>query len=431
MPLAFLWRSLRKDSKAFNLKLAMWQKISVFCVLFLIMNLLTSCLTDQLGGAFSQKPEDLTSKISVESQRLINQAYQGITPTHLVDHHVHILGLGTQGTQAFVNPKMQSWLHPLHRLKFGVYASASGITDFSQADQQYVARLLTLVQAMSPSGKFHILAFDKAYHTDGQVNLDKTEFYVPNEYVVQLAQAHPEIFEPVISVHPYRKNALTELEKWAKQDVKYVKWLPNAMVINPSSPKIIPFYQTMKRYGMVLLSHTGEEQAVEAEEDQHLGNPLLLRTPLEQGVQVIIAHAASLGVCKDLDSPQTLDVSCFSLFLRLMDEKKYEGLLFGEVSAVLQYNRIPIPILTILKRQDLHNRLVNGSDYPLPAVNLVFRLDGLVKEKLLTQEEAESLREIYDYNPLLFDFVLKRTIQHPQTHQTLSTSTFMQNPNLP
>ena len=37
----------------------------------------------------------------------------------------------------------------------------------------------------------------------------------------------------------------------------------------------------MKELDLVLLSHGGEEKAVEAEEDQKLGNPLLLRRALD------------------------------------------------------------------------------------------------------------------------------------------------------
>ena len=36
--------------------------------------------------------------------------------------------------------------------------------------------------------------------------------------------------------------------------------------------------------------------------------------------------------------------SCFDLFLRLMDEPKYVGLLFGEISAITQFNRMPGPL---------------------------------------------------------------------------------------
>ena len=51
------------------------------------------------------------------------------------------------------------------------------------------------------------------------------------------------------------------------------------MGIDPSDPQCDPFYEQMKQLDLVLLSHGGEEKAVEAKEDQKLGNPLLLRRP--------------------------------------------------------------------------------------------------------------------------------------------------------
>ena len=113
-----------------------------------------------------------------------------------------------------------------------------------------------------------------------------------------------------------------------------------------------------------------------------------------------------------------------------MDEKRYEGLVFGEISAMTQFNRIGKPLQTILAREDLHKRLVNGSDYPLPAVNILIRTKPLVKHGYLTSAEGESLKEIYNYNPLLFDFVLKRTLKHPRTSKRFPASVFMVNPSL-
>ena len=92
--------------------------------------------------------------------------------------------------------------------------------------------------------------------------------------------------------------------------------------------------------------------------------------------------------------------------------------------------RMPVPFATLLKRQDLHSRLVNGSDYPLPAINSLIWTRSLVRSGFITAEERQSLNEIYDYNPLLFDFVLKRTMRHPETKQKLATSVFMENPGL-
>lgn len=389
----------------------------------------SGCVIDRLGGAFSREPEALTREASPETKKLIEQALAGIEPARLIDHHTHMLAIGTSVKDAFANRKMLSGLN-LERLKFRIYVSATGIKNLGNADEEYIARLIRLARAAAPRGKFRILAFDKHYNSDGSINLAKTTMYVPNHYVVALAEKYPDVFTPVASVHPYRSDALPELEKWAKAGVRYVKWLPNAMGMNPANSVIEPFYRKMKEHRMILLSHAGEEQAVEAKEDQKLGNPLLLRKPLDMGLRVVIAHAASLGECADLDSHPPRQVDCFDLFVRMMDEPKYVGLLFGEISAMLQFNRMPEPLLALLKRQDLHPRLVNGSDYPLPAINSLIWTWSMARAGFITSEERESLNEIYDYNPLLFDFVLKRTLRHPETKQKFAASVFMANPGL-
>ena len=398
-----------------------------FCLIVSIS--LSGCLLQQLGGAFSKEPEELEGA-SPGAKALIRGAFEGIDPQRLVDHHVHIVGLGTHGTGAYTNENGGSWWNRVERVKFAVYASAAGIKNRDNADQEYVARLARLLRGFPSGGKARILAFDQHYNPDGSVNPDKTAFYVPNEYVFRLVQDYPDLFLPVISVHPYRPDALEELEKWARRGAQYVKWLPNAMGIDPSSPRLDSFYRKMKHYRMILLSHAGEEQALDAQADQRLGNPLLLRKPLDHGLRVIVAHGASLGRCADLDRPTKADPSCFDLFLRLMDEKKYDGLLFGEISAALQFNRMPGPISTLLQRQDLHRRLVNGSDYPLPAINFLIRTGAMARDGFVTAAQRDHLNEIYDYNPLLFDFVLKRTLRHPQTGLKLAPSVFMANPGL-
>lgn len=387
------------------------------------------CLLHQIGGAFKHSPEQL-DRISTAASDLIKRAFEDIDPTRLIDHHTHIAGLGTQGSGAFVNPKMLSWKHPFHRLKFKVYMSSAGVGDEINADKQFIDRLQSLVSNIPFHGKHRLLAFDKNYRSDGSVNLEKTEFYVPNEYVFDVADRHPKLFLPNISVNPYRADAVEELRKWAAKGARIVKWLPNAMGINPSDPACDSFYQTMKELDLILLSHGGEEKAVQAEEDQKLGNPLLLRRALAHRVKVIVAHCAGLGVNEDLDDPDKKLTANFDLFLRLMNDKRYEGLVFGEISAMTQFNRIGHPLSTVLSREDLHSRLVNGSDYPLPAVNILIRTEPLIKLGYLDKMHRPALQEIYHYNPLLFDFVLKRTLKLPGTERKLPASIFMTNAEL-
>jgi len=388
------------------------------------------CLLKHVGGAFTHKPSELKDRLSAKASDLVKRSFEDVDEAHLLDYHTHVAGVGAHGTGAFVNPKMRTWHHPLHRLKFEVYLSAAGVDAEGDADSQFVSRLKDLVRHAGHHGRHRLLAFDKNYFPDGTANLEKTEFYVPNEYVFSLAEADADIFEPVISVNPYRADACAELERWAARGARMVKWLPNAMGIDPSDERCDSFYAKMKQLGLVLLSHGGEEKAVEAEEDQRFGNPLLLRRPLEHGVKTVVAHCAGLGTSEDLEDPARERVSNFRLFLRLMDDRRYDGLVFGDISAMTQFNRIGEPLSTVLAREDLHARLVNGSDYPLPAVNALIRTRPLARAGYLDEDEREPLRELYGFNPLLFDFVLKRRLRLPGTNRRLPASVFAAHPEL-
>jgi mannonate dehydratase len=191
------------------------------------------------------------------------------------------------------------------------------------------------------------------------------------------------------------------------------------MGMDPASPKCDRFYQALARLNLPLLTHGGEEKAVHGGSMSELNNPLRLRRPLDQGVRVIVAHCASLGESIDIDrGPNGPRLEGFELFQRLMDEPRYEGRLFGEISAVTQANRTESILATLIRRVEWHARLINGSDYPLPGVMPLFSPRRFVKQQFLTDAQAQVLSEIRRYNPLLFDFVLKRSLVSGGQHFT-------------
>jgi len=129
----------------------------------------------------------------------------------------------------------------------------------------------------------------------------------------------------------------------------------------------------------------------------------------------------------DLDSPGKTAHN-FDLFLRLMADPAYQGRLFGDLSAITQINRLPAPLKTLLARPDLDGRLLNGSDYPLPGVDLVIWTRRLAELGLITRAERRALNEIWKRNPLLFDFVLKRTLKDPRTGRRFDAALFQRTP---
>ena len=289
------------------------------------------------GFVRAARPGAPDGPLSLKAQALYDRAWKGLDPARVLDTHAHVVGLGTGGSGCWVNPRMQSLLrHPAHYARFAIYVRAAGVTDTAEADAQYVARLVERVRSQRPHGRLLILAFDWVHDTDGNPVREESEFYTPNDYVLRLAREYPDCFVPAVSIHPYRKDAVEELHRCVEAGAVAVKWLPNAHVIDPSSPRCDAFYDALVELDVPLVTHAGEERAVHAEEAQKCGNPLHLRRPLERGVTVVVAQGASLGKGEDLDAPGTQKplADSFDLFLRLMSEPQWEGRLWGDISAL-------------------------------------------------------------------------------------------------
>ena len=342
----------------------------------------------------------------------VRQAFAGLRPEYVWDAHVHLLGNGDSGSGAWINPRLRSLRHPLLYTQSSFFLNAACTLEDS-ADESFLARLLALRQGFPPASRFMLLAFDYSYDESGRRRPDLSAFHIPNELAARLCREHPEQFEWIASIHPYREDAPAALEQAHKTGARAVKWLPPVMGMNPGSARCDAFYTALARLQLPLLVHAGDEHAVHGSGRQDYGNPLLLRRPLEHGVTVVVAHCASLGRGRDLDrGADGPTASNFSLFARLMNEPRFAGLLFGDISAVAQRNRRATVLQTLLDTESWHTRLVNGSDYPLPGVIPLISLRQLQHRGFLDQTAAQVLSEVRNHNPILFDFMLKRLLQH-------------------
>lgn len=358
------------------------------------------------------RPVRALEELSDATRALVARAFEGLDLARVVDLHVHLAGLGGDGSGCWVNPRFQSHRHPFDRLRFELYLAGCGVPEDERADRLYVERLAALARAFDGRVRFLLYAFDVRVRPDGSEDLAQSMFRVPDEYVARLARENPQ-FLACASVHPHRRDALARLEAARAAGAQAVKWLPPAMGIDPAEARHRDYYAKLVELGLPLLVHTGEERAVWSEDAHELANPLLLRAPLAAGVRVVALHCASLGQAADLDRAGRPSVSAFALFLRLLEEAGPAGTLFGELSATVQINRDPALLAALLARPELHARLLNGSDYPLVALDPLTSLGRLVRAGLLAGEERAGLRELFEANPLLFDFVLKRRLRLP------------------
>lgn len=363
---------------------------------------------------------------SPRTQMFILDELEGLT--NINDNHAHLCGVG-KGDGCFINPMFYMLRHPKKYIHYKVFESACGVGGYTEdaKSKQYIERIKTLIFDIrnmdsakhTINYRMTLLAMDDWYDIDGTKREDKTAISCSNEYIMSTCASNPEYFKPCVSIHPYRKDALETLDKYAKVGINVVKWLPNSMNIDMSSDKLIPFYDAMRNNNMKLLVHVGHEHSVDCGYiNNDFGNPLLLRKPLSAGVKVVAAHCASEGTNFDFETNKR-GVDNFDLFMRLMNEPAYDGKLFADVSAMIGFKRLGKPVDTVLLNDKLHKRLLFGSDYPVPCINMVVNVSMLEKYEYVTSEESSILREIYQYNPLLFNLITFKTLKKrdPDTNE--------------
>ncbi len=332
-------------------------------------------------------------------QDFVDEQLEGLDRAQVWDVHAHLLGLG-QGTDCFVGEGMRSHLHPIQRLQFDVYLASAGFSPDTD-DRAYLERVAELQRLANAPGRVMLMAFDVVVDEEGREQAALSAFHTPNAYVLEAAQTWPTV-EAIASIHPYRPDAVERLRASVEAGARAIKWLPGAMHIDPASPLCAPFYEALAELDLPLITHAGAEAAVESAVEEY-GDPRRLQLPLELGVRVVVAHCASLG--------QVDERPAFDLWLEMMEDPRWEGQLFGEISAMTQVNRCGPPLRTVLERTDLHPRLLNGSDYPLPAVDPLISTLRLRQLGYLDAEQRKLCNAVYRHNPLLFDLVVKRCLR--------------------
>ena len=368
---------------------------------------------------------------SIAAHPAVISAMQGLDFSKVWDCHVHLVGTGDrEPNDVWVNPALDSLWHPLQFVQKKLYLNASCVADQHRGDAAFIDQLQSLMKP-DMGMRLMLMAFDYNYDETGRRRPDRSTFFISNRYAQAVASRHPQ-WEWICSVHPYREDAIEALQWSADKGARAVKWLPPAMGMDPSSPRCDPFFEAMKRLNMPLLTHGGHELAAQGGGHQEFGNPLLLRRALEQGVRVIVAHCASLGTVTDFRRGGKLatNTSAFQIFMDMMRNPAYEDLLYGDLAATTQINRAPEALKTLLLAEQLHHRLLNGSDYPLIGIVPLFSRHQFQRLGLIDPQTASVVFEVQKHNPLLFDLLLKRNLEWQGRRfprQVFETADFFQN----
>jgi predicted TIM-barrel fold metal-dependent hydrolase len=300
-----------------------------------------------------------------------------------IDMHVHLVGNGRAGSGNWMN---LAW----HRRLMGEFMLHSiglkaDLTD-NNFDDVYADFVAQLVQESSLSHAV-VLAHEEVYAEDGR-KLKFGSFHVSNDWALTIGKRHPNLL-PAVSIHPARADALKELERCVQAGAVMVKILPPSQNIDCSRPPYREFFKLMAQAQIPLLSHTGGEYTVPVYRKK-LFSPQLLRQPLDCGVTVIAAHAATRSAPAWWEADEMPD------FLAMLKEYPH---CYGDNSALNSPNRSH-GLKTCLTPAVMA-QLVHGSDFPVPISGMWAKLRGLIEADTATQAKATK-------NLLERDYFLKK-----------------------
>lgn len=302
-----------------------------------------------------------------------------------IDFHVHLFGIGDGGTGCRLSSTQRR--HPNYRYLLRLL----DLSENGRMDEDYVARLVTQLRSSSLR-RCVLQAWDGRYDQQGRPDWERTtSLYVPNDYLLRVVQAHPDLFVPCASINPRRADWLDELDRCSERGVRVVKLHPPTMDVDPAEARYRPFYRRCAESGVIVMVHTGTEHSAEIV-GQEVCDPRRLATALEEGCTVIAGHAG-FGAFFDPEDFFPHFVAMARRFGRLYCDT-------AVLASMFRWRTLP----RLLEAPDIVARAVHGSDFPFPSNALVFwnRLPAAMLVRLLSER-----------NLLERDYQIKRALGLP------------------
>jgi uncharacterized protein len=307
---------------------------------------------------------------------------------NIIDIHVHFGAPSNPYNKCYWSKKFES--QPAYL--FLKLTSGSLFKKLTYPDIE--KKLINAVTGSEEVDNCVLLAMDKVYDLKGKEHDELTHLYVPNSFIADLSKKYDRILFGA-SVHPYRNDWKEELEYCIQNGAVLCKWIPSSQQINLTNERCFPVYDFLAEHNLPLLVHSGPEYSIPTSDERYIeyNNPRYLRHALERGVTVIVAHCA-LPYFGELDTKYLDDMD---EFYKLFDESKDKPWkLYSDLSALAEPLR-NIYVPEIQKRIP-QNRLLFGSDYPLPASELSYKRNKNIFKWIRAAFNAFSIKNPIDKN---------------------------------
>jgi predicted TIM-barrel fold metal-dependent hydrolase len=232
--------------------------------------------------------------------------------------------------------------------------------------------------------RFVLLAFDAYHDDDGRRPAPPSgrgdrgaDIYTSNSAVRRACEESPGRFLFGASVHPYRENAVECVQEVFDAGACLIKWLPLHQNIDIADPRTVAVLRRCAKLGLPLLVHYSSEFTLTTQHREHQDVGALLDVlrglrAEEAMPPVIVAHVATpvshwLGPRHDHEQ----------LVAALLGEFA-DAPLYADISALTALPKHRY-LRAMARRQELHGKLLFGSDFPVPVTMTSLR--GLLGEQ--------------------------------------------------
>lgn len=223
-----------------------------------------------------------------------------------------------------------------------------------------------------PAGvaRYVLLAFDH-YHDDAgrcpplpERSRDiGSDMYTANSLVRALCRAHPERFLFGASVHPYRADAVGCIDEVFEAGACLLKWIPLHQNVDYRDPRTRAVLRRCAELGLPVLVHHGEEFTLKTQHKAVREVDVLLETLRElrrEGAMpiTIVPHVATPASFLGNHG------SFRALVAALLGEFR-DAPLYADISALTAWGKVGL-LRKVARMQELHGKLLFGTDFPVP-----------------------------------------------------------------
>jgi predicted TIM-barrel fold metal-dependent hydrolase len=298
-----------------------------------------------------------------------------------VDFHTHLL-----------NPNV-SFSRLYDKVAISLFAKKLGVDSKELIDKKYEAFVDAYINNIKKSKyvkKSVILPVDAKIDLYGnEMHRDKT-VCSSNDDIYEEYKRNPDELIPFFSINPNRKDALDLIDKYVSLGFQGAKFLQNYWDIDINDKKYTPYFEKIKFYDLPIIIHSGSEYAISS-------NPKyekieVANQAIEIGCKVVLAHFGVNIIMENrlnkLHHNFSFDTNKFGddYFKMIEYLEKYENV-YADLSATIALFRTKIIEDLAKNQKHIHNKLLFGTDYPVP-FSILFSYHSLGLKKRLDLEKV-------------------------------------------